>query len=119
MKKSYFTIIIGLLFLAVGCSNEQTTEENVKGYLSKQVEGLKEHIPSEYRDLDSVLKGKYESLSHIEKVLLDSAAFQKKIDAYASKNLDSLEKYKLLMLEAKNMLKEDLSGIKLDSADSE
>ncbi|MBG6235271.1 PBP1b-binding outer membrane lipoprotein LpoB [Pedobacter sp. CAN_A7] len=119
MKKSYFTIIIALLFLAVGCSNEQTAEENVKGYLSEQVEGLKEHIPSEYRDLDSVLKGKYESLSNIEKVLLDSAAIQKKIDAYTSKNIDSLEKYKLLMLEAKNMLKEDISGSNQDSADSE
>ena len=119
MKKSYFTLIIALLFLVAGCSNEQTAEENVKGYLSEQVEGLKEHIPSEYRDLDSVLKGKYESLSHIEKVLLDSAAFQKKIDAYTSKNLDSLEKYKLLMLEAKNMLKEDISGSNQDSPDSE
>lgn len=91
-----------LLFVLVfaGC-NRENAEKAVNGYISETLTDLKDQLPEELKLIDSLL--------------LDSARLQEKIAE--TTNLDSLEKYKQQLLEAKNMLKEDVS--KLDSINPE
>src|SRR5690554_1134320 len=83
-----------ILLLASGC-NTQNAEEAVEGYLSETLNDFKGQLPEELKMLDSLL--------------LDSAAITKKIAE--TTNLDSLEKYNDLLMDAKNLLQKDISTI--------
>lgn len=100
MKRTvvYFAAVFALLL--TGC-NRENAEKAVNGYLSETLNDLKDQLPEELKLIDSLL--------------LDSARLQEKIAE--TTNLDSLDKYKQQLLEAKNMLKDDVS--RLDSINPE
>lgn len=96
MKKSILYFSAAFVLVLTSC-NHENAEKAVNGYFSETLTDLKEQLPEELKLIDSLL--------------LDSARLQEKIAE--TTNLDSLQKYNKQLMEAKNMLKEDLS--KLDS----
>lgn len=94
MKKS--NLLLGLLFVlfSTGC-NSESAEKAVQGYLSESLEDLKGQLPEELKMLDSLL--------------IDSISIREKIAE--TTNLDSLEKYNKILLEAENLIKKDVSSI--------
>jgi hypothetical protein len=98
--KNAIPFLVLVLFITVGC-NSQNTEEAVQGYLSEKLNVIKDGLPKELKKLDSFL--------------LDSTAIKRKIAE--TTNLDSLEKYNDLLIDAKKTLQKDISSI--DSINSE
>src|SRR5687768_5372486 len=92
--KNAIPFLIVVLFITVGC-NSQNAEEAVQGYVSETLNDFRDQLPKELKLLDSLL--------------LDSSAIKRKIAE--TSNLDSLEKYNNLLMEAKNSLKKDMSPI--------
>lgn len=100
MKRAILSMAIVLMLIATSC-NRENAEKAVNGYLSETINEFKEQLPEELKLIDSIL--------------LDSAKLQEKIAE--TTNVDSLAKYRDQLLEAKNMLQEDLS--KIDSLNPE
>lgn len=94
MKKSIILLGLGLLLFSIGC-NRESAEDILKGYLSESLEDIKGQLPEELKLLDSVL--------------MDSVSIREKIGEIT--DLDSLEKYETLLLDAENLLKEDISEL--------
>lgn len=100
MRKAIILFASAVVLTSTAC-NRENAEKAVNGYISETLTDLKDQLPEELKLIDSLL--------------LDSARLEEKIAE--TTNLDSLEKYKQQLLEAKNMLKEDVS--KLDSINPE
>lgn len=89
------TPFLALILLFTASCNSENAEEAVQGYLSETLNDLKGQLPEELQMLDSLL--------------LDSASIKQKIAE--TTNLDSLEKYNDLLMDAKNLLQKDISTI--------
>lgn len=100
MRKAIILFASAVVLTSTAC-NSENAEKAVNGYISETLTDLKDQLPEELKLIDSLL--------------LDSARLEEKIAE--TTNLDSLEKYKQQLLEAKNMLKEDVS--RLDSISPE
>ena len=92
--KNAFPFLLLVLFITAGC-NSQNAEEAVQGYVTETLNDFRDQLPKELRKMDSLL--------------LDSTAIKLKIAK--TTNLDSLEKYNDLLMEAKNFLQKDISAI--------
>ncbi len=83
-----------MLFITAGC-NTQNAEEAVQGYISESLNDFKDGLPEELKGFDSIL--------------LDSTAIKRKVAE--TTNLDSLKRYKELLMNAKEVFKKDISSI--------
>jgi len=94
MKKSILLFGFGILLFSTAC-NRENAEEAVQGYLSKSLNNIREQLPEELKTIDSLL--------------MDSISVREKLAE--TTNIDSLEKYNNILLEAENLLKKDISSI--------
>jgi len=94
MRKSILLFGFVILLFTTAC-NRENAEEAVQGYLSKSLDNIKEQLPEELKMLDSLLK--------------DSISIREKLAE--TTNIDSIEKYNNILLEAENLLKKDISSI--------
>ncbi len=92
--KNIIPFLALILVLTASC-NSENAEKAVQGYLSETLNDLKGQLPEELQMLDSLL--------------LDSISIKQKIAE--TTNLDSLEKYNDLLMDARNLLQKDISTI--------
>jgi len=93
MKKAIPFLVLVLLITS-GC-NSENAEKAVQGYVSETINDFKDGLPTEVKQLDSLIR--------------DSNAIKRKIAE--STHLDSLEKYNDRLKDARNGLQKDISSV--------
>lgn len=92
--KYVIPFLVLVLLITSGC-NSENAEKAVQGYVSETINDFKDGLPTEVKQLDSLLR--------------DSNAIKRKIAE--STHLDSLQKYNDLLKDARNGLQKDISSV--------